>query len=293
MKRVNSLVDKMKYLEEVHTAYQEMRQVFAMNPNATWIQAQQVTLTRQNAGRQRKAEEYNYKKRMQLEAEQAERDAADEKQILANNPHLIKQLEESKAAEEKDKQESYDIINRFFDLSEEDFKRYLVHSNDISESPVQRIIQLVEAGQGSRKTTYYSCTTCFGSSYLSLNSCESHIYTEDHDRDREPCQPAGKIPTGYKPTHIRSKRTRTYRHVKASASRTEAGKGSTAFRTGLTITKPTMSLSHSTYLQTLPSERRRVATFQSGTLQQQLDSIRSWYLRWLRSFWTYTRKNMV
>ena len=76
----------------------------------------------------------------------AEREAELEKQVLSSHPDLIGRLEEGKKTLEKDTQERYKLTNRWFDMSGEDFQKYLSHSTNVNESPVSPIITVVLNG---------------------------------------------------------------------------------------------------------------------------------------------------
>ena len=69
-----------------------------------------------------------------------------EKQVLSSHPDLIGRLEEGKKTLEKDTQERYKLTNRWFDMSGEDFQKYLSHSTNVNESPVSPIITVVLNG---------------------------------------------------------------------------------------------------------------------------------------------------
>jgi hypothetical protein len=184
---IKELRQRVEYLESIQAEYQTFRGAFRTG-ETTFSQAMQTVLNAQNAVAQAERTRRDYELQSERSIAAAEREAELEKQVLSSHPDLIGRLEEGKKTLEKDTQERYKLTNRWFDMSGEDFQKYLTHSTNVNESPVSPIITVEEqnaAGSTVRKIKYFSCDVCYGSSYLSLDLIERHIFEEDHERHHE------------------------------------------------------------------------------------------------------------
>lgn len=177
-KTIAALKQRIKYLEEKSAEYDILRQQFAYNPMMTWAEANQMVMARQSALHQADIQQRNFEKQRERGAAEAIKQAEEEAAVLKAYPHIQQNYDKEKAKIASDKQGDYAIINRFFDMSHDDFAKYQSIDHKIEESPVQRLITINES-----KTAKYFCDAD-DSNHFTLSQIEEHIYRQEPDRHK-------------------------------------------------------------------------------------------------------------
>ena len=177
---------RINVLETRDYEYTTISNLIVANPGMSFIHAKNnALLQQQNDIIARDREFRNQERAAERANAEAVRRTEIEKQVLADNPYLVKNCDIQKAKIQQIKDKMLDLATRFYDLTQEEARQYINTPRKPEELAVKHLLhEYLEEKEilgGKGKFTIYECQFCGDKSY-NLDEFQRHCYfqREDH-----------------------------------------------------------------------------------------------------------------